>query len=121
MNKTKTTPWIQTTRSRRRDTSHEDPGRFFCVQESPPNDLDSSLLRSGVLVRLGMGWFGGLITRPSQERTRHQYDNRVHLEEDQSTRSIKLPLEKYSGDPEAVKGFWILLEEPIVTLVNQRG
>ena len=24
---------------------------------------------------------------------------------------MKLPLEKYSGDPEAVKGSWVLLEE----------
>ena len=30
----------------------------FRIQESPPSDLDSSLLRRGVLVRLGMGWFG---------------------------------------------------------------
>ena len=65
-----------------------------------------------VLVRLGKGWFGALLTRQPQERTRHQYNYRVHLEEDQSTRSMKIPLEKYnSGDPEAVKGSWVLLEE----------
>ncbi|CAN0429082.1 unnamed protein product [Ectocarpus sp. 12 AP-2014] len=64
----------------------------------------------GVLVRLGMGWFGGLITRQSQRRTSHIYDYRVILEKDQLTRSMKLPLEKYSGDPEAVVRSWVLLE-----------
>ncbi|CAM9704882.1 unnamed protein product, partial [Ascophyllum nodosum] len=60
-----------------------------------------------------MGWFGGSITRQSQERTRHLYDYRVHLELDQSTRmhSMKLPLEKYTGELDAVVGSWVLLEE----------
>ena len=44
------------------------------------------------------------ITRQSQERTHHLYDYRVHLELDQSTRSMKLPLEKYTGEPDAVVG-----------------
>lgn len=57
-----------------------------------------------------MGWFGGLITRQSQQRTRQFYDYRVHFEEDQSTCSMKLPLEKYSGDPDAVMGSWVLLK-----------
>ena len=59
---------------------------------------------------LGMGWFGGLTTRQSQQRTRHLHDYRVYLEQDQSTRNTKLPLEKYSGDPDAVVGSWVLLE-----------
>ena len=42
--------------------------------------------------------------------TRHLYDYRVHFERDQSTRSMKLPLEKYSGDADAVVGSWALLE-----------
>ena len=42
-----------------------------------------------------MGWFGGLIARQSQERTRHIYDYLVQLDLDQSTRSMKLPLEMY--------------------------
>ena len=58
-----------------------------------------------------MSWFGGLTTRQSQERTRHLYDYRVHIELDQSTRSMKLPLEKYNGDPDAVVGSWFLLEK----------
>ena len=70
----------------------------FRIQASTPAALDSSLLQRGVLVRLGMGWFGGMITRQSQERTRHLYDYRVHLEVDQSTRSMKLPLQMYQRD-----------------------
>ena len=54
----------------------------FRIQASTPAAPDSSLLQRGVLVRLGMGWFGGLITRQSQQRTRHRYDYRVHLEQD---------------------------------------
>ena len=51
------------------------------------------------------------ITRQSQERTRHLYEYRVHLELDQRTRSMKLPLEKYTGEPDAVVRSWGLLEE----------
>ena len=65
----------------------------FRLQEPRPAALDSSLVKRGVLVRLGMGWFGGLITRQSQERTKHVYDYRVHLVESQSLRSMKLPLD----------------------------
>ena len=82
----------------------------FHIQASTPAALDSSLLQRGVLVMLGMGWFGGLNTRQSQQRTRHLYDYRVHLEQDQSTSSMKLQLEKYSGDPDVVVGSWVLLE-----------
>ena len=51
----------------------------FRLQESPqskPASLDNSLLivKRGVLVGLGMGWFGGLITRKSQERTKDMCD-----------------------------------------------
>jgi len=35
----------------------------------------------------------------------------VLLEQDQSSRSIKLPLEMYSTDPDATLGSWGLLEE----------
>ena len=50
-----------------------------------------------------MGWFGGLITRKSQERTKELYDYRVHLE-DQSVRSMKLPLGAYSTETSAAVG-----------------
>ena len=57
-----------------------------------------------------MGWFGGLITRKSQERTKGVYNYRVHLEEDQSVRRIKLPLGAYSTETSAAVGAWVLLE-----------
>ena len=38
------------------------------------------------------------------------YDYRVHLVEDQSVRSVKLPLDAYSTDPNAGVGAWVLLE-----------
>ena len=58
----------------------------FRLQASTPAALDNSLVKRGVLVRLGMGWFGGLITRKSQERTKDLYDYYcVHLEADKRT------------------------------------
>ncbi|CAB1107234.1 unnamed protein product [Ectocarpus sp. CCAP 1310/34] len=92
----------------------------FRIQASTPAALDSSLLQRGLLVRLGMGWLGGIITRQSQERTRHLYDYRVHLDLDQSTRSMKLPLEMYR-DPDAVVDSWILLERSTVEQVDGGG
>ena len=38
----------------------------------------------------------------------------MQLDLDQSTRSMKLPLEMYSGDPDAVLGSWVLLERSTV-------
>ena len=63
----------------------------FRLHESRPPGLANSLVKRGVLVRLSMGWFGGLITRKSQERTKELYDYRVNLEEDQNVLSMKLP------------------------------
>ncbi|CAB1117664.1 unnamed protein product [Ectocarpus sp. CCAP 1310/34] len=103
----------------------------FRIQEVTPVALDRLLLRRGVLVfRLGMGWFGGLIIQQSQPDTRHLYDYCVQLELDQSTRKMKLPLAKYTGDLDAAVGSWVLLESVSrservrrinVTLVDQDG
>ena len=68
-----------------------------------------------------MGWFGGLIARQSQERTRHIYDYLVQLDLDQSTRSMKLPLEMYGGDSDAVLGSWVLLERSTVEQMDGGG
>ena len=38
------------------------------------------------------------------------YDYRVHLEQDQSVRSMKLPLDSYSTDLSAAMGACVLLE-----------
>ena len=56
-----------------------------------------------------MGWFRGVITRKAQARTSDRYDFRVFLETDGSTRSVKLPLAKYSVDGAAAEGSWALL------------
>ena len=82
----------------------------FRLQEPTPAGLDSSLVKRGILLRLGMGWFGGVITRQSQERTRDVLDYRVQLEQDQSVRSTKLPLDAYNTEASAAVGAWVLLE-----------
>ena len=56
-----------------------------------------------------MSWFRGVITRKAQARTSDHYDFRVFLETDGSTRSVKLPLAKYSVDGAAAEGSWALL------------
>ena len=45
----------------------------------------------------------------SQESGAHER-TRVHLEEDQSVRSMKLPLGAYSTETNAAVGAWVLLE-----------
>ena len=85
----------------------------FRLQASAPAALDGLLLKRGVLLRLGLGWFGGVITRRAQERNRSVYDYRVMLETDESTLRMKLPLDAYSTDENAAVGAWALLE-PVV-------
>ena len=74
--------------------------RGFRLQATKPLALDGSLVGRGVIVRLGLGWFGGKIARKAQQRTRHVYDYvyRVVLERDKSTRGMSLPLELYGKD-----------------------
>ena len=55
-------------------------------------------------MRLGIEWFGGLITRKSHERTNGVFDYRVHLEADQSVRNMKLPLAAYSTESNSAVG-----------------
>ena len=80
----------------------------FRLQESRPAAVDNSLVKRGVLV--SMGWFSGLIARKIQERTKEVYDHRVHLEEDQSVRSMKVPLGAYYTETSTAVGAWVLLE-----------
>ena len=42
-----------------------------------PSALNGSLVGHGVVVRLGLRWFGGRISRSAQERTRLVYDYRL--------------------------------------------
>lgn len=82
----------------------------FQLQRSPPSALDQPLVKRGVLVKLGLGWFGGLISRRAHPASRDVYDYRVVLHCDGSTCSMKLPLELYSTDEDAGVGAWVLLE-----------
>ncbi|CAB1107407.1 unnamed protein product [Ectocarpus sp. CCAP 1310/34] len=54
----------------------------FRLQASPPPALDQSIVKRGVLVKLGLGWFGGM----------------------------KMPLDSYNTDEDAAIGAWVLLE-----------
>ncbi|CAN0146105.1 unnamed protein product, partial [Ectocarpus fasciculatus] len=56
------------------------------------------------------GVSGGVITRGATQSSRHNYDYRVTLHLDGSTRSVKLPLESYCTDEPAAVGAWVLLE-----------
>ena len=84
--------------------------RGFRLRATKPLALDGSFFGRGVIVRLRLRWFGGRISRKAQERIRHVYDYRVVLERDESTRSMKLPLELYGTDEQAALGAWVLLE-----------
>ena len=76
----------------------------------PPEMLEDSLVGPGVLLCMGLRWFGGKITRRAQERTRDKYDYRVMLNEEESTHSKRLPIEEYDVDENAGVGAWVLLE-----------
>ena len=67
-------------------------------------------------MRLRLRWSGGRIARKAQERTRHVYDYRVVLKRDESTRSVKLPLELYGTDEKGALGGLVLLEADIAPL-----
>ena len=74
-----------------------------------PAALTHALVHQEILLRLGMGWFREVVTRKAQARTSDRYDFRVFVETDGSTRSVKLPLAKYSVDGAAAEGSWALL------------
>ena len=76
------------------------------------------LVQRVVLLRMGLGWFGGKITRRAQACTRDKYDYRVMLNEDESTHSMRLPIEEYDVDENAGVGAWVL-REPIALPATQ--
>ena len=89
-------------------------------EESRPERLDDSLVGRGVLLRMGLGWFGGKIMRRAQERTRDKYDYRVMLNEDESTHSMRLPIEEYDVDENAGVGAWVLLEPDAMPVMQNQ-
>lgn len=83
----------------------------FRLQESPPVKLDRALIKRCVFLRRGMGWFLGQISRAAPPQTSHTYDYRVVLAYDQSTISVKMPLDAYDVDEaNADVGAWALIE-----------
>ena len=70
----------------------------YSLVSTAPAALTRALVHQEILLRLGMGWFRGVITRKAQARTSDRDDFRVFLETDGSTRSVKLPLARYSVD-----------------------
>ena len=61
----------------------------FRLQASRPAALGNSVMKHGALVTLGMGGFGCLVARKSQERTKGFFDYCVHLEADQRTAAFR--------------------------------
>ena len=58
-----------------------------------------------------MRWFLGQISRAAPPQTSHTYDYRVVLAYDQSTISVKMPLDAYDVDEaNAELGVWALIE-----------
>ena len=58
-----------------------------------------------------MRWFLGQISRAAPPQTSHTYDYRVVLAYDQSTISVKMPLDAYDLDEaNADVGAWALIE-----------
>ena len=72
------------------------------------SSFDGRRVARGVL--LGMGWFVGLITPKSQGRTKNVYVYLVHLEADQSVRSMNLLSAAYRTENGAAVGAWVFLE-----------
>ena len=71
------------------------------------------LLIRGVLLSLGLGWFGGVIARRAQESSRRTSNYRAILEEDQSTLGVKLTLEAYITNANSTEGVWMQLEPDV--------
>ena len=64
------------------------------------------------MLRRGLGWVKGFITRWTQARTRQNYGYRVLIERTGATLSMKLPLGKYTAvDEAAAERAWVLLEK----------
>ena len=62
------------------------------LQVSSLPALDQFLVNHGVLVRFGLGWFGRVMTRRAHQSSRCEYDYRVVLHADGSTKKRKVAI-----------------------------
>ena len=86
------------------------PGYAFSRSASPA--LDESLVKRHIVLRRGLGWVNGFITRRAQARTRQDYDYRVLFDRTGATFSMRLPLGKDTAVGEATgERSWVVLEE----------
>ena len=85
------------------------PGYAFARSASPA--LDASLVKRQIMLRRGVEYFMGFITRRAQARTRQDYDYRVSIDRTGDTLSMRLRLGMYTAVGEAAAdSSWVLLE-----------
>ena len=81
----------------------------FARSASPA--LDASLVKRQIMLRRGVEYFMGFITRRAQARTRQDYDYRVSIDRTGDTLSMRLRLGMYTAVGEAAAdSSWVLLE-----------
>ena len=80
----------------------------YSLISSVPADLTRALVNQGIMLRLGMGWFKGVIARKPQACTSDPFNFKMFIEINSSTRSVKLPLAKYSVNEAAAEESWAL-------------
>ena len=86
------------------------PGYAF--SRSASTALGEPLVKRHIVLRRGLGWVNGFITRRAQARTRQDYDYRVFFDRTVATLSMRLPLGKDTAVGEAAaERSWVLLEE----------
>ena len=86
------------------------PRYAFSRSASPA--LDESLVKRHIVLRRGVGWANGFITRRAQARPRQHYDYRVLFDRTGATLSMRLPLGKDTPVGEAAaERSWLVLEE----------
>ena len=86
------------------------PGYAF--SRSASTALGEPLVKRHIVLRRGLGWVNGFITRRALARTRQDYDYRLLFDRTGATLSMRLPLGKDTAVGEAAaERFWVILEE----------
>ena len=96
------------------------PGYAF--SRSASTALGEPLVKRHIVLRRGLGWVNGFITRRALARTRQDYDSRVLFDRTGATLSMKLPLGKDTavGEAAAEPSGVVLEEAPSRTKTLQR-